>query len=75
MSFEPSCGTCFLYHEIETLKEEISYLVDESYDKGYDKKEIKALIKYAHKNSIGDEIEKLEEIQAELNNMFKNGEE
>lgn len=60
----------YLLKEIDMLKEDISSLVDEADDKGYPKKEVKALIKYAHKNSIEEEIEKLEEIQVKLGNMF-----
>lgn len=60
----------YLLKEIDMLKEDISSLVDEADDKGYEKKEVKALIKYAHKNSIEEEIEKLEEIQVKLGNMF-----
>lgn len=60
--------------EVDNLKEDISSLVDEADDKGYEKKEMKSLIKYAHKNSIEEEIEKLEEIQVKLDNMFNNGE-
>ena len=64
----------YLLKEIDMLKEDISSLVDEADDKGYEKKEMKSLIKYAHKNSIEEEIEKLEEIQVKLDNMFNNGE-
>lgn len=60
----------YLLKEIDMLKEDISSLVDEADDKRYEKKEVKALIKYAHKNSIEEEIEKLEEIQVKLGNMF-----
>lgn len=60
----------YLMKEIDMLKEEIASLVDEADDKGYEKKEVKALIKYAHKNSINEEIEKLEDIQVKLDNMF-----
>ena len=60
----------YILKEIDMLKEDISSLVDEADDKGYEKKEVKALIKYAHKNSIEEEIEKLEEIQVKLGNMF-----
>ena len=64
----------YLLKEIDMLKEDISSLVDEADDKGYEKKEMKSLIKYAHKNSIEEEIEKLEEVQVKLDNMFNNGE-
>ena len=60
----------YLMKEIDMLKEEIASLVEEADDKGYEKKEVKALIKYAHKNSISEEIEKLEDIQVKLDNMF-----
>lgn len=60
----------YLMKEIDMLKEEISSMADEADDKGYPKKEIKALIKYAHKNSIQEDIEKLEAIEVKLNNMF-----
>lgn len=61
----------YLMKEIDTLKEEISSLVEEADDKGYEKREVKALIKYAHKNSIEEEIIALEEIKSGLDNLFR----
>ena len=61
----------YLLKEIDMLKEDISSLVDEADDKGYEKKEVKALIKYAHKNSIEEEIIALEEIKSGLDNLFR----
>ena len=61
----------YLMKEIDMLKEEIASLVEEADDKGYEKKEVKALIKYAHKNSIEEEIIALEEIKSGLDNLFR----
>lgn len=60
----------YLLKEVDVLKQDSKELIEEADAFGYDKTELKALIKYAHKNSIDDEIEKLEEIQVKLGNMF-----
>lgn len=60
----------YILKEIDTLKQDMKELVEEADDLGYDKAELKALIKHAHKNSIADEIEKLEAIQTKLDNLF-----
>lgn len=60
----------YVLKEIDTLKQDMKELVEEADELGYDKVELKALIKHAHKNSIADEIEKLEAIQTKLDNLF-----
>lgn len=60
----------YVLKEIDTLKQDMKELVEEADELGYDKAELKALIKHAHKNSIADEIEKLEAIQTKLDNLF-----
>lgn len=60
----------YILKEIDTLKQDMKELIDEADDLHYDKAELKALIKHAHKNSIHEEIEKLEAIQVKLDNLF-----
>lgn len=60
----------YVLKEIDTLKQDMKELVEEADELGYDKAELKALIKHAHKNSIHEEIEKLEAIQTKLDNLF-----
>lgn len=59
-----------LLHEQDTLKEDMKELVEEADAKGFDKTEIKALIKHTYKNQITEEIEKLEAIRSELSNLY-----
>lgn len=60
----------YILKEIDTLKQDMKELIDEADDLHYDKAELKALIKHSHKNSIHEEIEKLEAIQVKLDNLF-----
>lgn len=60
----------YILKEIDTLKQDMKELIDEADELDYDKAELKALIKHAHKNSIHEEIEKLEAIQVKLDNLF-----
>ena len=60
----------YVLKEIDTLKQDMKELVEEADELGYDKAELKALIKHAHKNSLTEEIEKLEAIQTKLDNLF-----
>lgn len=60
----------YVLKEIDTLKQDMKELVEEADELGYDKAELKALIKHAHKNSLAEEIEKLEAIQTKLDNLF-----
>lgn len=60
----------YILKEIDTLKQDMKGLIDEADELGYDKAELKSLIKHAHKNSLTEEIEKLEAIQVKLDNLF-----
>src|SRR5574344_1069196 len=60
----------YILKEIDTLKQDMKELIDEADELDYDKTELKALIKHAHKNSLTEEIEKLEAIQVKLDNLF-----
>lgn len=56
--------------EIDVLKEDYKELVEEADGMEYDKAELKALIKHAHKNAIDIEIEKLESLRTKLDDLF-----
>lgn len=56
--------------EIDMLKSDTKQLLDEAESDSIDKSELKTLIKYAYKDTLSAEIEKLEEVQAKLNSMF-----
>lgn len=60
----------YILKEIDTLKQDMKELIDEADELLYNKAELKALVKHAHKNSIHEEIEKLEAIQVKLDNLF-----
>src|SRR5574344_1260894 len=60
----------YILKEIDTLKQDMKELIEEADELDYDKSELKSLIKHAHKNSIHEEIEKLEAIQVKLDNLF-----
>lgn len=60
----------YVLKEIDTLKQDMKELVEEADELGYDKAELKALIKHAHKNSLQEDIEKLEAIQSTLDSLF-----
>lgn len=55
--------------EIDVLKSDTKELLEEAETYGLNKAVLKDLIKYTHKNTITDEIEKLEEIQSRLDNL------
>lgn len=54
----------------ESLKEQLASLMKEVKEKKYDTKEVGALIKHTHKNSIEEKIEELQVIQTTLDNLF-----
>lgn len=56
--------------EIDVLKDDMKELVEEADGLNYDKVELKALIKHAHKCSIDEEIEKLEVLRSKLDGLF-----
>ena len=60
----------YILKEIDMLKSDTKQLLDEAESDSIDKSELKTLIKYAYKDTLSAEIEKLEEVQAKLNNMF-----
>lgn len=64
-----------LLHEIETLKSDIKDILEDGKSRGYDKKNLKALIDNAFKNEIREKIEELEAIESELSNLYEDGEE
>lgn len=55
--------------EIDVLKADSKELLDEADVYGLNKSDLKDLIKYTHKNTIVDEIDKLEGIQSRLDNL------
>ena len=59
-----------LLHEMATLKEDVKAILEESKDKGYDKKNVKALIDNVYSNEIRQKINELEELEVEINNLF-----
>ena len=60
----------YILKEIDTLKQAMKEIIENVDELGYDKSQIKTLIKHAHKNSLREDIEKLEAIQSELDNLF-----
>lgn len=58
-----------ILNEIDVLKNDSKELLDEADVYGLNKSELKDLIKYTHKNTIVDEIDKLEGIQSRLDNL------
>ena len=56
--------------EIDVLKQDYKELIEEADGLNYDKAELKNLVKHAYKNTLQDEIEKLEAIQVKLDNLF-----
>ena len=60
----------YILKEIDMLKSDTKQLLDEAESDSIDKSELKTLIKYAYKDTLRAEIEKLEEVQAKLDNMF-----
>ena len=59
-----------LLHEMATLKEDVKAILEEAKDKGYDKKNVKALIDNVYSNEIRQKISELEELEVEINNLF-----
>ena len=59
-----------LLHEMATLKEDVKAILEESKDKGYCKKNVKALIDNVYSNEIRQKISELEELEVEINNLF-----
>lgn len=55
--------------EIDVLKADSKELLEEADVYGLNKSDLKDLIKYTHKNTIVDEIDKLEGIQSRLDNL------
>lgn len=55
--------------EIDVLKNDSKELLDEADVYGLNKSDLKEMIKYTHKNTIEDEIDKLEGIQSRLDNL------
>ena len=59
-----------LLHEMATLKEDVKAILEEAKDKGYCKKNVKALIDNVYSNEIRQKINELEELEVEINNLF-----
>ena len=64
-----------LLHEIETLKSDIKEILEDSKERGYDKKNVKALMDNVFKSEIDEKIEELEAIRTEIENLYEGGEE
>lgn len=63
-----------LLHEIETLKSDIKEILEDAKDRGYDKKNIKALMDNVFKNELDERIEELESVRTEIQNLYEGGE-
>lgn len=63
-----------LLHEIETLKSDIKDILEDGKERGYGRKNLKALMDNAFKNEIREKIEELEAIESELSNLYEGGE-
>ena len=63
-----------LLHGIETLKSDIKEILEDSKERGYDKKNIKALMDNVFKSEIDEKIEELESLRTEINNLYAGGE-
>lgn len=64
-----------LLHEIETLKNDIKEILEDSKERGYCKKNVKALMDNVFKSEIDEKIEELEAIRTEIFNLYDNDEE
>ena len=64
-----------LLHEIETLKNDIKEILEDSKERGYDKKNVKALMDNVFKSEIDEKIEELEAIRTEISNLYEGDEE
>ena len=60
----------YILKEIDVLKQSIKEIIENADKLGYDKSQLKTLIKHTHKNSLQEDIEKLEAIQSELDSLF-----
>ena len=63
-----------LLHEIETLKSDIKDILEDSKERGYDKKNVKALMDNVFKSEIDEKIEELESLRTEIHNLYEGGE-
>ena len=63
-----------LLHEIETLKSDIKEILEDSKERGYDKKNVKALMDNVFKSEIDEKIEELEAIRTEIENLYEGDE-
>lgn len=63
-----------LLHEIETLKLDIKEILEDAKDRGYCKKNIKALMDNVFKNELDEKIEELESVRTEIQNLYEGGE-
>lgn len=63
-----------LLHEIETLKSAIKEILEDAKDRGYDKKNVKALMDNVFKSEIDEKIEELESLRTEIHNLYEGGE-
>lgn len=63
-----------LLHEIETLKSDIKEILEDAKDRGYDKKNLKALMDNVFKNELDEKIEELESVRTEIQNLYEGGE-
>ena len=64
-----------LLHEIETLKADLKDILEDAKDRGYCKKNIKALMDNVFKSEIDEKIEELESLRTEINNLYEGGDE
>ena len=64
-----------LLHEIETLKSDIKEILEDGKDRGYDKKNLKALMDNVFKSEIDEKIQELEQLRTEIENLYEGGEE
>lgn len=63
-----------LLHEIETLKNDIKEILEDSKERGYCKKNLKALMDNVFKSEIDEKIEELESLRTEIHNLYEAGE-
>lgn len=59
-----------LLHEIETLKSDIKEILEDSKERGYDKKSLKLIIDNVFKNEISEKIAELQQIELEISNLY-----
>lgn len=63
-----------LLHETATLKADVKAILEEAKDKGYCKKNVKALMDNVFKSEIDEKIEELEQLRTEIENLYEGGE-